>query len=68
MAPRLMDDQGTSCGPGNAPPTEAALLLEVGTDTAAFAAAQEALHAYLEAAGVDERAVFRTELAFEELV
>lgn len=63
-----MDEPGTRCGPGDAPPTEAVLLLEVGTDTAAFAAAQEALHAYLEAAGVDERAVFRTELAFEELV
>jgi anti-sigma regulatory factor (Ser/Thr protein kinase) len=62
-----MADQGTAGERGDTP-AASELLLEVGSDTAAFAAAQEALHEHLEAAGVGERAIFRTELAFEELV
>jgi anti-sigma regulatory factor (Ser/Thr protein kinase) len=62
-----MADEGPAGERGDTP-AAAQLLLEVGSDTAAFAAAQEALHEHLEAAGVGERAIFRTELAFEELV
>jgi serine/threonine-protein kinase RsbW len=44
------------------------LHLRLGSATADLAAGQEALHAFLEAGDVGARALYRAELAFEELV
>jgi serine/threonine-protein kinase RsbW len=44
------------------------LLLQVANDTAGLEAGQRALHEFLEAEGASARGLYRTELAFEELV
>ena len=44
------------------------LLLQFKNDTAGFEAGQRELHAFLEAQGVSDRGLYRSELAFEELV
>ena len=44
------------------------LLLQLGSDTSRLAVAQQALHEFLEAAGVGARTLYHVELAFEELV
>jgi serine/threonine-protein kinase RsbW len=44
------------------------LRLHLVNDTAGLEAAQQTLHAFLAAEGVGTRGIYRTELAFEELV
>ncbi len=63
-----MDARATAGGTGGTPVTGDHLALHVGSGAAQFGAAQEALHTFLETAGVSARAIYRTELAFEELV